>query len=68
MRYKCPICVDYTTGTSDALCIHIMNTADKPSEHLEWVEAQGINYLDLVMKSDYAPLVRVVKKKCRIDR
>jgi hypothetical protein len=44
-----------------------MNTADKPPEHLEWVESQGISYLDLVMKADFAPLISMVEKECKID-
>jgi hypothetical protein len=67
MRYKCPICMDYITNSSQALCTHMMNTADRPTEHVEWVESQGINYLELVMKSDYAPLIRLIKRKCKID-
>jgi hypothetical protein len=67
MRYKCPICADYITSTSQALCIHMMNTAEKPSAHLEWIESQGISYLELTMKSDYAPLTRLIKRKCKID-
>ncbi len=67
MRYKCPICMDYITSSSHDMCIHIMKTSDKPPEHLEWIESQGISYLELIMKSDFAPLERAVKKKCKID-
>jgi hypothetical protein len=67
MRYKCPICMDYITSTSQALCTHMLNTADRPTEHVEWVESQGIDYLELTMKSDYAPLLRLVEEKCAID-
>jgi hypothetical protein len=67
MRYKCPICMDYITSTSQALCTHMLNTADRPTEHVEWVESQGINYLELMMKSDYAPLLSLVEEKCAID-
>jgi hypothetical protein len=67
MRYKCPICADYIASSSEALCTHMMNTAERPTEHVEWFESQGIDYLELIVKSDYAPLISLIEEKCKTD-
>ncbi len=63
MGYVCPIDKFYST-TNAGMCTHIMNIAS--TEHQEWVASNGINYNDLVLTGNSAPLKALVEKKCKV--
>lgn len=46
------------------MCTHIMNIAS--TEHQEWIDSKGLNYIHIVSAGDYTPLKEIVEKECKI--
>jgi len=67
MSYRCPICKNFLTETTSAMCTHMMNTTNKFNEHIEWMELHSTNYASLVSTGNYEPLMAVIEKECKIE-
>lgn len=69
MSYQCPVCEKIWTDSMD-LARHVFGVGDQ--RHKEWVNAQGVNFIELLLvqtmepgNKGYKTLADILEKKAR---
>ena len=73
MSYECPVC-GKRTATAIDMCKHMRSQPFPPEKHIEWIEARGISYPEMLGlkdgklgKGSYKALAEVVERECKIQ-